>query len=157
MYEISFPKLSERYFKTTSWPPVEYIADLVEHDHVFCMLYKELYFRHLYAKTMPDLRQRCQSWDNYCDLFGVILHGSVNMVLPNNWLWDMVDEFLYQFQSFCQYRGKVSQKSYEEIELLKQCGHVSGSSSSSSSSGRCGASAPPAGAAGQRQRALCWV
>jgi translation initiation factor 3 subunit L len=127
MYEISFPKLSERYFKTTSWPPVEYIADLVENDHVFCMLYKELYYRHLYAKTMPDLRQRCESWDNYCDLFGVILHGSVNMVLPNNWLWDMVDEFIYQFQSFCQYRGKVSQKSFEEIELLKKCGHVSSS------------------------------
>lgn len=124
MYEISFPKLSERYFKTTSWPPVEYIADLVEHDHVFCMLYKELYYRHLYAKTLPDLRQRCESWDNYCDLFGVILHGSVNMVLPNTWLWDMVDEFIYQFQSFCKYRAKVAQKSFDEVELLKKCSHV---------------------------------
>lgn len=26
------------------------------------------------------------------------------MVLPNLWLWDMVDEFVYQFQSFQQYR-----------------------------------------------------
>lgn len=36
---------------------------------------QELYFRHLYARTQPSLRARCESWDNYCDLFGVILHG----------------------------------------------------------------------------------
>eukprot|EP00983_Pelagomonas_calceolata_P102130 1158771-Pelagomonas_calceolata.AAC.4 len=27
-------------------------------------------------------------------------------------------------QSFCQYRGKVSQKTPEELELLKQCDKV---------------------------------
>jgi hypothetical protein len=27
-------------------------------------------------------------------------------------------------QSFCQYRGKVTQKSPEELELLKQCDKV---------------------------------
>ncbi|KAI3736955.1 hypothetical protein L2E82_26945 [Cichorium intybus] len=31
----------------------------------------------------------------------VVLHGVVNMQLPNQWLWDMVDEFVYQLQSFC--------------------------------------------------------
>lgn len=41
---------------------------------------------------------RCESWDNYCDLFGLLLTSNVNMQLPNIWLWDMVDEFLYQFQ-----------------------------------------------------------
>lgn len=29
------------------------------------------------------------------------------MLLPNLWLWDMVDEFVYQFQSFCQYRQEA--------------------------------------------------
>ena len=65
---------------------------------------QEMYFRHLYARCQPDLRQRCESWDNYCDLFGLLLHSNVNMQLPNQWLWDMIDEFIYQFQSFCQYR-----------------------------------------------------
>jgi hypothetical protein len=39
---------------------------------------QELYFRHLYSRTPggPSLRARCESWDNYCDLFGVILHGA---------------------------------------------------------------------------------
>jgi hypothetical protein len=44
---------------------------------------QELYFRHLYAKTQPSLRARCESWDNYCDLFGVILHGAQQQ--PQQW------------------------------------------------------------------------
>lgn len=39
-------------------------------------------------------------------------------------LWDMVDEFIYQFQSFSQYRGKLAQKSPHELELLKKCDGV---------------------------------
>lgn len=124
MYEQSFPRLSDRYFKQAAWPVVEAVSDLVDQDHVFCLLYKELYYRHLYAKGQPGLRERCESWDNYCDLFGVILHGNVNMMLPNVWLWNMVDEFLYQFQSFAQYRSKLTTKSQEEIELLKKCDKV---------------------------------
>lgn len=40
MYDVSFAKLSERFFKTSTWPPVHMIADLVDGDHVFCLLYK---------------------------------------------------------------------------------------------------------------------
>lgn len=40
MYDVSFVKLSERFFKGQPWPPVDAIAELVDHDHVFCMLYK---------------------------------------------------------------------------------------------------------------------
>lgn len=40
MYEVSFATLSERFYKTSPWPPVELIADYVDNDHVFCILYK---------------------------------------------------------------------------------------------------------------------
>jgi translation initiation factor 3 subunit L len=40
MYELSFQKLSERFYKQTRWPPAEAIQDLVDQDHVFCLLYK---------------------------------------------------------------------------------------------------------------------
>ena len=40
MYDVSFVKLSERFFKSQPWPPVQAISELVDHDHVFCMLYK---------------------------------------------------------------------------------------------------------------------
>ena len=36
----------------------------------------------------------------------------------------MVDEFVYQFQSFQQYRGKLSQKSAEELAQLRECSQV---------------------------------
>jgi translation initiation factor 3 subunit L len=40
--------------------------------------------------------------------------------LPNQWLWDIIDEFIYQFQAFCQYRSKVNIKSAAELETLKE-------------------------------------
>ncbi|CAL0327293.1 unnamed protein product [Lupinus luteus] len=120
MYETSFHTLSDRLFKDTPWPSVDAVAHYVDNDHVFCLLYKEMWFRHLYARLNPTIRQRIDSWDNYCSLFQVVLHGVVNMQLPNQWLWDMVDEFVYQFQSFCQYRAKMKNKTEQEIDLLRQ-------------------------------------
>eukprot|EP00270_Netrium_digitus_P006937 TRINITY_DN2000_c0_g1_i1.p1 TRINITY_DN2000_c0_g1~~TRINITY_DN2000_c0_g1_i1.p1 ORF type:complete len:535 (-),score=145.97 TRINITY_DN2000_c0_g1_i1:198-1802(-) len=124
MYSASFAKLSDRLFQQQPWPPVEAIAPLVDNDHVFCLLYSEMCFRHLYAKLSPTLAQRCESWDTYCNLFQVIVHGNVNMLLPNQWLWDMVDEFCYQFQSFCQFRAKLKSRTEEELSLLRQCDQV---------------------------------
>ena len=98
MYEKSFPAISEKYFKALPWPHAEAVARFADNDHVFGLMYKELYFRHVYGKVTPTLEQRCESWDNYCALFDIVLQGNVNMQLPNLWLWDMIDEYLYQFQ-----------------------------------------------------------
>ena len=57
MYEVSFAKLSERFFKNSSWPPVEYISDLVDNDHVFCLLYKVPY-RSYRSCLSSDIRGR---------------------------------------------------------------------------------------------------
>ena len=37
------------------------------------------------------------------------------------WAWDVIDEFIYQFNSFCSYRQKVALKAEneEEIQLLR--------------------------------------
>ena len=43
----------------------------------------------------------------------------VALELPNQWLWDIVDEFIYQFQAFCQYRSNLKTKSEEEISQLR--------------------------------------
>ena len=40
--------------------------------------------------------------------------------LPDQWLFDMIDEFVYQFQSFCQWRHKTKNRTPEEIARLKQ-------------------------------------
>jgi translation initiation factor 3 subunit L len=126
VYELSFNKLSERFYKNAPWPEVEHIEQIVEHDGEFIILYKELYFRHIYAKQqhlsgMPTLEQRFESYYNYCDLFNYILSAEepVELELPNQWLWDIIDEFIYQFQSFCQYRCKLKNKSEDEIQVLR--------------------------------------
>lgn len=70
--------------------------------------------------------------------------GPAPLELPNQWLWDIIDEFIYQvesvfrllplettanvltmmvfllqFQSFSQYRCKTAKKTEEEIEFLR--------------------------------------
>lgn len=42
------------------------------------------------------------------------------MELPDQWLWELVDEFVYQFQAFAQYRARLTTKSPEEIDTLNQ-------------------------------------
>ncbi|XP_034259212.1 eukaryotic translation initiation factor 3 subunit L isoform X2 [Pantherophis guttatus] len=92
-------------------------------DAVFLILYKELYYRHIYAKVSggPTLEQRFESYYNYCNLFNYILNadGPAPLELPNQWLWDIIDEFIYQFQSYSQYRCKTAKKSEEEIDFLR--------------------------------------
>jgi translation initiation factor 3 subunit L len=44
--------------------------------------------------------------------------GPVPLTLPDQWLWDIVDEFIYQFQSFSIWRSKAKQKTEEELGLL---------------------------------------
>uniref|UniRef100_A0A8C4GPA5 Eukaryotic translation initiation factor 3 subunit L n=1 Tax=Dicentrarchus labrax TaxID=13489 RepID=A0A8C4GPA5_DICLA len=51
VYENSWNKLTDRFFKNSPWPEAEAIASLVGNDAVFLILYKELYYRHIYAKV----------------------------------------------------------------------------------------------------------
>lgn len=86
------------------------------------ILYKELYFRHIYARIQggPTLEQRFNSFFNYCDLFNYILSASepVPLELPDLWLWELIDEFVYQFQSFSQYRARLQKKTQTELDTL---------------------------------------
>lgn len=122
-YENSFPKLTERFFKTSPWPDAEDISKIVQNDNVFLIFYKELYYRHIYAKVQggPNIDHRFQSYANYCNLFNLILNTDtpVALELPNQWLWEIIDEFIYQFQSFSQYRSMLSKKGPEELDVLK--------------------------------------
>ncbi|PWW75466.1 hypothetical protein C7212DRAFT_197643 [Tuber magnatum] len=71
------------------------------------------------------LQNRFDSYDNYCTLFHFILNsdGPVDLELPTYyWAWDVIDEFIYQFNSFCSHRNAVARKeaggSEEERKLL---------------------------------------
>lgn len=132
-YEFGWNMLSEQYFKSTTWPDVESIDQMLPNDSIksiFLILYKEMYYRHIYASIQggPSLEQRFESYRNYVKLFNAILSAErpLELELPIQWLYDIIDEFIYQFQSFCQYRAKLVKKGVnapvnvlEEIQLLK--------------------------------------
>ena len=61
LYENSFPKLTEQYYKTSAWPEAEEIAPYVnDDDPIFLNLYRELCYRHIYARVQggPTVHQR---------------------------------------------------------------------------------------------------
>ncbi|KAJ2781551.1 hypothetical protein GGI15_003187 [Coemansia interrupta] len=120
-YENQFVRLSEKYYDKSTWPEPQYVAALVDDSGLFLTLYRELYFRHIYSRLHPSLEVRFRSFENYCALFNFILNsdGPIDLELPSQWLWDIVDEFIYQFQSFCTHRSRVSKHTPEEIALLK--------------------------------------
>lgn len=51
--------------------------------------------------------------------------GPVELELPEQWLWDIIDEFIYQYQVFCTWRSKVASKTADEITVLGDEGGVS--------------------------------
>jgi len=122
-YENGFNKLTERFFKTSAWPSAKVIGPIVGNDERFLILYNELYFRHVYARVQsgPTLDQRFESYYNYCSLFNYILNaeGPVPLELPDQWLWDIIDEFIYQFQAFSIFRHKSNKKTEDDVELLR--------------------------------------
>ncbi|ORY72583.1 RNA polymerase I-associated factor PAF67-domain-containing protein [Leucosporidium creatinivorum] len=125
-YEQGWSRLTEKFFQKVEWPEAEVIAPLVNHDEVFLTLYRELYFRHVYARLQPDIDDRIASYENYCQLFNLILNspGPVPLSLPIDWLYNIVDEFVYQYTSFALWRNKVAGKTEEEKLILAESGQV---------------------------------
>ncbi|KAH9896841.1 eukaryotic translation initiation factor 3 subunit 6 [Cubamyces lactineus] len=125
-YESGWNRLTEKFYSKTEWPEAEVIAPLVNDDQIFLILYRELYYRHVYSRLSPDIDDRFHSYENSCELFNYLLNsdGPVPLELPEQWLWDIIDEFIYQFQSFCVWRSKVKSKTDEEIALLAEGSQV---------------------------------
>ena len=164
LYEVDFPKLSERYYSDSSWPTPEQIADSVDEDEntgagggrsSASLLYRELYYRHVYSKLTVDVEDRVESFHAYVELFHAILSMSSDALLqsahrdqkggggegrrsgkkavqkelqqreddgvfelPVNWLWDCVEEFIYQFESFHLFRARSNKLSTEEQQAI---------------------------------------
>ncbi|KAG1765551.1 RNA polymerase I-associated factor PAF67-domain-containing protein [Suillus occidentalis] len=119
-YESGWTRLTEKYYAKTEWPEAETIAPLVNDDQIFLILYRELYYRHVYSRLQPNVDDRFHSYENSCELFNYLLNsdGPVPLSLPANWLWDIIDEFIYQFQSFALFRSRPASKTDDELTML---------------------------------------
>ncbi|KAH3685874.1 hypothetical protein WICPIJ_003163 [Wickerhamomyces pijperi] len=127
-YEVQFNKLTETYFQKSAWPdPVRQVSPLVNDDQTFLIFYSEVYYRHIYAKLSPSLEDRTGSYNNYCNLFNTLLnseYGPVSFELPEKWLWDIIDEFIYQFNQFSYFRSKLlkakTTESSRDLQYLEE-------------------------------------
>ncbi|OQR93828.1 eukaryotic translation initiation factor 3 subunit E-interacting protein [Thraustotheca clavata] len=111
LYDKEFATLTSSYFKQSPWPDPDSdaVLSLSDEDPVFLTLYTQIYYRHMFSKLSPTNEFKKASWDNYCAIFEGILDKSLELdVMPSQWLFDIVGEFVYQYQSFCQYRAKGS-------------------------------------------------
>ncbi|KAK8015511.1 hypothetical protein PG996_011459 [Apiospora saccharicola] len=72
------------------------------------------------------LEVKFQSYDAYCNLFHFILNseGPVDLEPPSYyWAWDVIDEFIYQFNSFSSYRMRLARQprdNEEERQILRE-------------------------------------
>ena len=93
-YESGWNRLTEKFYSKTEWPEAEVIAPLVNDgvlhlprlfyptiglqlhaDQLFLILYRELYYRHVYSRLQPDIDDRFHSYENSCELFNYLLSG----------------------------------------------------------------------------------
>jgi translation initiation factor 3 subunit L len=121
-YKNGFRALSDAHYADRSWPEARAVAPLTDNDAQFLCLYKELYYRHIYSKLgKPSLSTRIASYKTYLDLFSMLSSDQLqDLTLPEEWLHDMVVEFVYQWQSFCQWRSKLDIQSGEESQMLRE-------------------------------------
>ena len=68
------------------------------------------------------------SWENYTSLFERVFsvddddNNLDRLDLPVQWLWDMVDEFVYQYSDFARFRSKDLKKislSDDDVDAMR--------------------------------------
>ncbi|GAA5885348.1 hypothetical protein JCM6882_009582 [Rhodosporidiobolus microsporus] len=125
-YESGWNRLTEKFYAKAEWPEAEVIAPLVNHDEVFLALYRERYFRHVFSYLQPTLDDRIASYTAYCELFNLLLNTEIplSLSLPVDWIWSIIDEFVYQYTSFALWRSKIEGKTDEEKAILAESSQV---------------------------------
>ena len=131
LYSGSFRELTAKYFDKSPWPSPQSISDECQGDPLFLALYKEITERHLHSITKVSAIVRVKGWHVYRDLFDLLLeeaskeqpkreqendnddnnnneekidHSADALYLLPEWTFDILHEFVYQFQGFCQFR-----------------------------------------------------
>lgn len=119
LYDEAFPELTSQFYEKRPWPNIKMATDLVRGTFTFGILYGELHYRHVYAKLQPSRAIRNESYYNYCHLFNYIVSAQqpVPLQLPHKWMWDIIDEFIYQFQNCSLYRMRLCKSDAPSVEI----------------------------------------
>jgi RNA polymerase I-associated factor PAF67 len=127
LYHVVFADLSHKYFSNddahhhhhdqgaepSCWPSPQSIASECNGDPLFLAIYRELTHRHWHqvvmANSRPSIRDCIEGWNVYRELFEEVLDSSStsSFYLLPGWTFDILQEFVYQFQGYCQIRSAV--------------------------------------------------
>merc|ERR1719223_1614176 len=112
LYSGTFRELSSKYFATSAWPSEDAISSECGGDHLFLALYNELTHRHLHSVSRIQLRDRLNGWRVYTDLFDRLIAepNKDELCIVPVWAFDIMHEFVSQFQGFCQFRTNEKKK-----------------------------------------------
>jgi translation initiation factor 3 subunit L len=76
--------------------------------------------RHVTVKLKPQLSDHLASWANYKKLFELVAQAKEeDFFISAQWIYDITQEFAYQFQGFCQYRCQLGNLNPEVIKTLQ--------------------------------------
>mmetsp|Transcript_4086 Transcript_4086/g.6707 ORF Transcript_4086/g.6707 Transcript_4086/m.6707 type:complete len:455 (-) Transcript_4086:115-1479(-) len=65
--------------------------------------------RHITTKLKPQVADHIDSWANYVQLFEKVLAmKDDDLCITTKWIYDICQEFAYQFQGFCQFRCQMA-------------------------------------------------
>jgi translation initiation factor 3 subunit L len=116
LYNVAFRELCSKYFSTSPWPSPKSIAAECNGDPLVLAFYREVTHRHFHSISRPTVGARIEGWNVYKELFDEILLDAEEksqqspaafFVLPE-WCFDILHEFVYQFQGYCQFRQTVA-------------------------------------------------
>jgi len=103
-------KSADRLFQDVPTPAPHVITPDPQNpiEVLFSLLVNEVNFKLAIQQTPEvDFAIYQQSWDNYSHLFNLLLSfESLKIELPPNWVWNVLDEFVSQLQSFHLSRSK---------------------------------------------------
>lgn len=116
LYNETFRELCSKYFSTAPWPSPKSIAAECNGDPLVLAFYREVTHRHFHSFSRPTVGARIEGWNVYKELFDEILldadekaqsSPAAFFVLPE-WCFDILHEFVYQFQGYCQFKAAVA-------------------------------------------------
>ena len=120
LYDQKFKELSDKYFTQSPWPSSEAVSKECNGDDVFLLFYKEMSLRHRFSKMKQiPISLYLEAWENYNRLFNILLSSKESFIMiSTQWAYDIIQEFVYQFQSFCQYRLQHT-RTEEELHTME--------------------------------------
>jgi translation initiation factor 3 subunit L len=108
-YDDFFGRMTERFFASQRWPSVDVVEDalpplpedIAADGNMFFLFYEELYHRHSLLRVPHSLTpaDRTSAFETYVALIQEVSSSDFEAPVPTQWLWDIFDEFVYQFQT----------------------------------------------------------